>query len=412
MKNILSRRDFTNLTLGTAITGMLFDTTVSFGSQTKAAGQGTCGKNTSYLPLVTPAEVGMSALDTTSIDRLIEELITNRNTPGAVVVIGRGNRVCFQKVYGNRQQYPTIEPMTLDTIFDMASVTKVAATGLSVNILLDRGLIELDSPAKKYLAEFARNGKDDITVKSLLLHVSGIQDKYNMHGSESQIWQNICNTGIVAKPFQRYEYSCLGYVVLGKIIERVSGMSLPDFAKKNIYEPLGMNDTCFTPDEKLRVRTAPTEKRDGRWLRGEVNDHRSNYAGGRLGNAGLFSTGPDLAILASVILNHGRYIKVDGTKAKLFSEKTFQNMIACYPVPNGVRGLSWDKKTGKPNLPPEMSELGIGHGGWTGTSLMIDVPRNLFVIVLTTRRHLDTSKPNIYPTAGKIAQRAIASIND
>lgn len=412
MSNTLSRRDFTSKMFTRTMTGMLFGTAVSWGVPTSAAtGQKACDTKSTLLPVVSPADVGMATLDTASIDRLIAELVSSRNTPGAVVVIGRGNRVCFQKAYGNRQQFPSVEPMTLDTVFDLASVTKVAATGLCVNMLLDRRLIELDAPVKRYLPEFAKNGKDVITVKSLLLHVSGIHDKYDMRGSQSKIWQNICSTGMVAKPFEKYEYSCLGYVVLGKIVERVSGMSLPDFATKNIYEPLGMKDTCFTPNERLRIRTAPTEKRDGHWLRGEVNDFRSNYAGGRVGNAGLFSTGPDLAILSSVILNHGRYVKADGAKGTLFSETTFQNMIACYPVPGGVRGLSWDKRTGKPNLPPEMSDLGIGHGGWTGTSLMIDVPRNLFVIVLTTRRHLDTSKPNIYPTAGKIAQLAIASVS-
>lgn len=368
----------------------------------------------------TPAEAGIPRLDVAAVDQIIERLVADRNIPGAVVAIGRSDKPFFLKVYGNRQEYPAPEPMTADTIFDLASVTKVAATGLCVNILLDRGKIELDAPVVRYLPEFAGNGKETVTVKDLLLHVSGLEDHYYEDFAKGvktpdAIWESFCRTGLKSKPGERYEYSCLGYVVLGKIIERVSGESLPEFARKNIYEPLGMKDTCFTPETALRSRVAPTDRRGGKWKRGDVNDNRSFYLGGRVGNAGLFSTAPDLARLARVLLHHGVYQKPNGETARLFREETFQKMTACYPVPaladgSGARGLSWDKKTGKPNLPPNISPHGIGHGGYTGTSLYIDPERDLFVIVLTTRLHLDPKKPNIYPAAGEIAALVIAAL--
>ena len=380
------------------------------------------GTNGAEPEAAAPAESGMPRLDIAAVDRVVERLIADRNTPGAVVAIGRTDELCFLKAYGRRQEYPSPEPMTTDTIFDLASVTKTAATGLCVNILLDRGKIELDAPAARYLPEFTGKGKEKITVKDLLLHVSGMEDHYYEDFAKGiktpdAIWKNVCETGLKSKPGERYEYSCQGYVVLGKIVERVSGESLPDFARKNIYEPLGMKDTGFTPGETLRPRVAPTNQRDGKWKRGDVNDGRSYYMGGRVGNAGLFSTAPDLARLARVLLRHGVYQTPAGETARLFSEETFQKMTASYSVPalsdgSGARGLSWDKKTGKPNLPPDLSPHAIGHGGYTGTSLFIDPDRNLFVIVLTTRLHLDPAKPNIYPAAGEIAALALAALEN
>ncbi len=352
------------------------------------------------------------------IDILINRLIENRNIPGAVVVIGRKNQISLFKAYGNRQVFPDCEVMTPDTLFDLASITKVAATGLCLNILFDRKKIELDAPIVRYLPELNSYGKEKILVRDLLLHVSGIEDRYKVTGTEEEIWKNICNTRMKNQPGEKYEYSCLSYIILGKLIERVSGETLPNFARKNIYDPLGMKDTGFTPNFEQRKRTAPTEQREGRWLRGEVNDFRSYFMGGRVGNAGLFSTGGDLALLASVLLNHGVYTDdstdggtdngtdCQGKEQSLFCEDTFQKMTASYAVPNGYRGLSWDKKTGKPNLPPDFFPTTIGHGGYTGTSFLVDPERNMFVIILTSRLHLNPKNPNIYPTAGAIAKIA------
>ncbi|MDO5581296.1 MAG: serine hydrolase domain-containing protein, partial [Planctomycetia bacterium] len=255
-----------------------------------------------------------------------------------------------------------------------------------------------------YLPEFTGNGKEKITVRDLLLHVSGIRDEYKTTGTEEEIWKSICNTEVKNRPGKKYEYSCLSYVILGKLIERISGEPLCVFAKKNIYDLLCMKDTGFQPNEKLRARTAPTEKREGKWLKGNVNDWRNAAMGGGAGNAGLFSTGIDLAILAQVLLNHGIYTDSKGIQKRLFCEETFQKMVAPYKVPAGYRGLSWDKATGKPNLPPEFFPTAIGHGGHTGTSFLVDPERDLFVIVLTTRLHLNPKNPNIYPTAGEIAR--------
>lgn len=371
-----------------------------------------------------PEEVAVDGSQFWRIDKAINDLIVRHITPGAIVAVGRGDKICFLKSYGNRQEFPTPEPMTLDTVFDMASVTKVAATALSIHILIDRGLLNPDDPVCRYLPEYTGNGKEKITIRQCLTHTTGIDQNYTFYGSKEEIWKSMCAVKLITPPGEIYRYSCPGFIVLGKVVERISGLSLRDFTINNIYAPLGMTDTMFLPTPDLRRRCAATlvELPSGsqqrkpqlgdKSLKGLVSDFRSRGYGGVTGNAGLFSTVNDLSVLASVLLNKGKYKDKNGKEARLFSEETFMKMIAPVPVSQGIRGNGWDKRSDKDNRGFFMSPEAVGHGGWTGTSFWIDPQFNLFVIVLTTRTHYNVNNPNIYPTAGYIASLVIDSLRD
>ncbi len=360
------------------------------------------------LALVRPEEAGMDAAKLARIDAAVEEGLQAKNMPGCVVAVGRQGRLVILKAYGYRQVLPERVAMTADTVFDLASLTKPVATATSVMILVERGKIRLDDRVLKHLPEFGRNGKEEITILQLLTHQSGLVadnplDDYR-DGPE-KAWQRIAALKPVAKPGTKFIYSDVGYIVLGELVRRVSGNRLDEFSREHIYAPLGMTETGFLPPEGLRRRAAPTEKRDGNWICGEVHDPRAHRLGGVAGHAGLFSTAGDLAVYAQMMLGRG---KCGG--AGVLAPQTFDQMTKPHPVPGGLRGLGWDVRTGySSNRGSAFSPRAFGHGGFTGTVLWIDPGHELFVIFLSNRLHPD-GKGTVNPLAGRIGTIAVEAI--
>ena len=353
------------------------------------------------LSVVAPDEVGIDADNLALIDTLVAESIAAGDMPGCVVCIGRHGRIGFVKAYGQRQIEPVEELMTTDTVFDLASLTKPIATATSIMLLIDRGKLDLEDPVVDYFPEFGVNGKDAITVRQLLLHQSGLLPDNHLRDyldGPQLAWERICALELQNPVGAKFVYSDVNFIVLGRLVQHISGKPLDLFARSEIFHPLGMAATGFKPDESLRERTAPTEQRQGEWIKGEVHDPRAFALGGVAGHAGLFSTAEDLAVFAQMMLNRGEY---DGIR--IFSEGTADCMTRGYDVSGGVRGLGWDKRSGYSYNGGELrSESAFGHGGFTGTVLWIDPSHDLFFVFLSNRLHPD-GKGSVNRLAGRIA---------
>jgi CubicO group peptidase (beta-lactamase class C family) len=297
-----------------------------------------------------------------------------------------------------------VEPMTVDSVFDLASLTKPVATATGIMLLVERGELRLGSRIASVFPEFGEHGKDRLTVTQLLTHQGGlIADNAlrDYQDGPQMAWERICGLKPVAEAGERFLYSDVGFIVLGKLVERICGASLDAFTRAEVFEPLGMSDTGYQPAAELCRRAVATEQRDGRWLKGEVHDPRAFALEGIAGHAGLFSTAEDLAVYAQMMLQDGEYRGV-----RILSPRAVQVMTRGVPVPSGVRGLGWDKQTGySTNRGDLLTESAYGHGGFTGTSLWIDPDLDLFVIFLSTRLHPD-GKGTINPLAGRIANIA------
>src|SRR5690349_9458415 len=269
----------------------------------------------------------VSSARLSQMDGVIAEAIANKKLPGAVVLVGRKGRIVWRKAYGDRAIEPAREPMTPDTIFDLASLTKIVATTTSIMILVERGKLRLNDPVSLHIPELKGEGRDRITIEQLLTHVSGYAPDFDLRerwsGYDEAI-KRLIKEPLRNPPGTRFSYSDIGFITLGEVVKRVSGLPLDQFAQKNIFGPLRMTDTGFRPSPALRSRIAPTEKRRGQmsylgdsganvgaegelWLRGEVHDPTSYRMNGGAGHAGLFSTANDLAIYCQMILNGGTY---------------------------------------------------------------------------------------------------------
>lgn len=392
------------------------------------------------LPNAAPASVGMSATQLARIDEAVADAISKHEMPGAVVLVARRGRVVWRKAYGSRAVLPEREAMTTDTIFDMASLTKVVATATSVMMLVERGQVRLSDPVTLYLPELKGESRDRITIEELLLHRSGFAPDFDLSEKWSgydEAIKHLARETLRNPPDTRFVYSDLNYIALGEIVHRVSGMTLDEFARKNIYEPLGMKDTRFRPfddsasaratrnDAATIARIAPTETRraagsylggvgdknaDGeRWLRGEVHDPTSFRMGGVAGHAGLFSTADDLAIFCQMILNGGEYNGV-----RVLSPMSIALMTRPHAVgeDGSARGLGWDMATSFSSNRGDLFPPGsFGHTGFTGTSIWIDPASESFVIFLSNRVHPD-GKGDVGAVRGRVASIVAASITD
>jgi CubicO group peptidase (beta-lactamase class C family) len=333
----------------------------------------------------------------------VEAAIVAKKLPGCVVLVGSRDRLIHRAAYGQRRVEPANERMTVDTVFDLASLTKPIATATSVMILAERGKLRLDDPVARHLPQFAAQSKDGIRVEHLLLHTAGLiadNPLPDYENGREQAIERIMSLKPVAPPGERFIYSDVCFIVLGLLVERVSGQSLDDFARENIFVPLRMDDTSFRPEVRLRTRAAPADKRGDAWLVGEVHDPRSARLGGIAGHAGVFSTADDLTKYARAMLNKGGF-----GEHKLFSEETWRLMTHPHELPaGGRRAPGWDVKTGySTNRGKLLSDSAFGHGGFTGTSIWIDPVNDLFVIFLSNRLHPD-GKGSVNQLAGRIAE--------
>lgn len=335
-----------------------------------------------------------------AMDTAIESAIASNKCPGGVLWLERDgdNGVplgVYHKAYGNRALVPAREPMTENTIFDMASLTKVCATTPAIMLLVQRGKIELDAPVRNYIPEFTGDGKGEVTVRELMTHTSGlppdIEIKTDWHGEAAAI-QKACAEELQSPPGTVFKYSDINFELLGEIVQRVSQMPLEDFVEHEIYRPLKMNNTRFLPmNEKVPAkelaRIAPTEVIDNgaTVLRGVVHDPTARHMGGVAGHAGLFSTVHDVARYSRMLLNSG---ELDGVR--IFKPETVKLMTTVQSRPDvrERRGLGWDIDSPYAGPRGNVFPLGsYGHTGWTGGSLWIDPFSKTFVIFLSNRNH-------------------------
>ncbi len=362
------------------------------------------------LPHAKPEDVEMSSQRLRAIDEVVDEGLAAGRMPGCVVLVGRQGKTVFLKAYGHKQVEPEKLPMTTDTVFDMASLTKHVATATSIMLLIERGAICLDDPVAKHIPQFAQNGKQNITVLQLLTHQGGLipdnaLDDYT-HGREKAL-ERIWALKTTVEPGTRFVYSDVGFIVLGELIRRIAGQDVHQFSRANIFDPLGMCETGFLPVESLRQRAAPTEKRNGQWIHGDVHDPRAHLLGGVAGHAGLFSTAEDMAVYAQMMLGGGQH-----AGQRILKPETVKQMTTAQPVSSGLRGLGWDMRTGySSNRGEWMSPRAFGHGGFTGTVMWIDPQLDLFVIFLSNRVHPD-GKGLVNPLAGRIGTIAVEATCD
>lgn len=342
------------------------------------------------------------------IGQLAEEGLQRGEMSGAVVLVARQGRIAYLHAFGHRQLEPEKVAMTADTVFDLASLTKPIATATSVMKLVEVGKVKLDDPVAKHIPEFAQNGKQAVTVFQLLTHQGGLTPDNALQdyqdGAE-KAWQRIWALPLTAEPGSRFIYSDVGFIVLGELVKRVSGHSVHEFARQNIYDPLGMSETGYLPEEPLRKRAAVTEQREGRWMCGEVHDPRAYLLGGVAGHAGLFSTAEDLAVYGQMMIQGGQYAGV-----LVLQAATVAQMTTPHRAGDGLRGLGWDMRTGySSNRGDLFSPRAFGHGGFTGTAIWIDPGLDLIVIFLSNRLHPD-GKGTVNPLIGRIGTVAAAAI--
>ena len=325
-----------------------------------------------------------------AVDAVINQAVDTGLIPGGVVVIGHNGAVIYERAYGSRALIPRREPMTIDTIFDAASLTKVIATTPSIMKLFEAGKLRIDDPVTKYLPEF-QGGKSDITVRLLMTHFSGMPPDLELEprwsGYETGI-QRALTTKPIAPPGARFIYSDINFILLGEIVRRLSGESLAEFAKRQIFLPLGMTETGFLPNSKLRDRIAPTEidPDTGQPFRGVVHDPTSRYMGGIAGHAGVFTTADDLAKYAGMMLASG--MGTNGTR--IFEPMTVTKFTEAASPPDQpiLRALGWDIDSPFSSNRGELYPIGsFGHTGFTGTSMWMDPTTNSFVILLTNAVH-------------------------
>jgi CubicO group peptidase (beta-lactamase class C family) len=337
------------------------------------------------LPTKAPGAVGMSAARLATIDRVVERGIKAGGYPGAAVVVGRRGAAVLERGFGRVTWASDASSVVAErTIYDLASLTKVVGTTTAIMILFDEGRIHLDDRVARYIPEFSGGGKENVTIRLLLEHRSGLpagRDLWRIARTPDEARAAVIGTPLFAQPGQFIEYSDLGADVLAFVVEAASGQRFDQFLDARVFAPLGMTDTRFRPDPSLRGRIAPTEITPPRGypIRGEVHDENAYVLGGIAGHAGLFSTASDLSVFAQMLLNGGTYngrrIVADST-VEMFTRRSA-----------GTRALGWDTCAGQYGCGTHMSPNAYGHTGFTGTSLWIDPDRDMFVVLLTNRVH-------------------------
>ena len=326
-------------------------------------------------------------VDLHAIDEIANREIQLGNIPGAVILIGHQGSVVYRGAFGYRALEPQKIPMTEDTIFDLASLTKPVATATAVMQLVEQGKIGLDEPVERYWPEFGENGKKEIRVRDLLKHSSGFRAGFNGNSwsGYDEALKKVLAEKPVSPPGKSFLYSDINFIVLGELVARVSGLPLDLYCARHIFAKLGMKDTGFKPGITQRSRIAPTTYLNGKLLQGEVHDPTAYKMGGVSGHAGLFSTADDLAVFVQMLLNGG-----SANGAEILKPASIDEMTARQQTVNGTGwwGLGWEIaplfNSDREELVPARS---FGHSGFTGTSIWIDPDSKSYVIILTNRVH-------------------------
>jgi uncharacterized protein YbbC (DUF1343 family)/CubicO group peptidase (beta-lactamase class C family) len=327
-----------------------------------------------------PATEAKETANFSAVDLLVQEQVNDQAITGAVLLVGHGGRIVHQKAFGLRATSPRTEAMTLDTVFDLASLTKVVATTPSVMRLIQYGQIRLDEPVAHYIPDFGMNGKDAVTVRQLLTHYSGLRPDVDLNppwvGRDTG-FRLAHEEKLQAPQGSIFIYSDTNFIVLGELVQRLSGMALDQYAAVHIFQPLGMKHTRFLPPPEWKSKIAETFAPDRKQiLRGVVHDPRADRMGGVAGHAGLFGTASDLALYAQALISRKSILDGD----------IIDKMTTPQQPPNAteVRGLGWDIDSSFSSNRGSLLPVGsFGHTGYTGTSMWVDPYTNTYVILLT-----------------------------
>ncbi len=386
--------------------------------RTVAVAAAVCVATLLSLPGRASGQVAVAGPDFGAVDRLIWDAVAAKKLPGAVLQVGHGGQVVYERAYGDRALEPKVEAMTVDTIFDMASLTKCLVTATAVMQLEEQGKVGLDEPVARYLPEFGVNGKEAVTVRELLTHTSGLPpdvvltDRWS--GKEEGV-RRAMTSGLDAAPGTAFKYSDINFITLGVLVERVSGGRLEAYAAAHIFGPLGMRETRYLPPAEWKARIAPTAHNDDkpmdddRLLWGEVHDPTTRRMGGVAGHAGVFSTAHDTGVFAQALLDRlaGRPSAFPLKQATLQVMSTPEQPghspadlpgagqagpgpVGVYPSRKGreVRGLGWDIDSSYSRPRGEVFPVGsFGHTGFTGTSLWMDPGSDTYVVLLANAIH-------------------------
>ncbi|MCW8796123.1 MAG: beta-lactamase family protein [Chlorobium sp.] len=341
--------------------------------------------------LVTFLNTGAAAERFKPLEALMKHSLADGVFPSASIAVIYKDNVVFHKAFGRLTYSRSSSPVDTSTVYDLASLTKPLVTTAIIMQLSERDSLDIDAPVSRYIPEFARNGKENVTIKNLLLHNSGlIAHRFFITtcSTPEEVMQAIYNEKLLSSPGASTSYSDLGFITLGKVIEQVTGKNLEDNFHARFSQPLAMKSTLFNPSSALRAGIPPTEE-DTRWTirkpRPLVHDHNAALLGGIAGHAGLFSTTGDLAVFATMLMQEGEYNGV-----RYFKPSTLRKFTERYP---GSRALGWDLRSlnGRSSSGDYFSPDSYGHLGYTGTSIWIDPQKDLAVIALTNRVH-PTSK--------------------
>ena len=372
------------------------------------------------LPSAKPEAVGMSSPQLALLDGIVGAAVARKDFPGAVLLVSRRGKVVYRKAFGDSQLVPERLPMKADMIFDLASVTKPVATATAVMLLVERGEIRLWDTVKTYVPEFTpwygEKGRagEPVRLFHLLTHTSGLPPYTDAKAAGEKLGDP-CSTAdlvglIAALPKESpagttFTYSCLNYITLAHIVQKITGRTLADVTAESIFKPLGMTRTFYRPAESCWADCVPTEVIEGRPLRGVVHDPLARLQGGISGNAGLFSTADDLAVFAEMLLNGG-----EANGVRVLSPLTVRRMTEIYPqVGASGRGLGWDIDTDYSTVRGDLfGPSSYGHSGYTGTSIWIDPETGTAVVFLTNRVHPD-DKGEIIALRSKVANVVAAA---
>jgi len=336
---------------------------------------------------IAPEKKGTDSLyNFSNVDALMKNAVNDSVFPGGVLLVGYRGKVIYNKAFGNFTYDEKSKKTDINSLFDLASLTKVTATTPAAMLLCDDGRLNLNDKVTKYLPEFGNNGKDKITIRNLLLHNSGLpafKPFYKTCKNAKEEVEAIMNCELDFEPGAKYLYSDLGMIVLQKVIEKITRQPLDKFVKINLYDKLGMKNTFFNPPKNRKTDCMPTEI-DNYWrnrlIQGEVHDETASMLNGVAGNAGLFSTASDLAIYVNVLMSNGAF------ENKAFFNPETVTVWTTRQSAQSSRGIGWDTRTDdKSSSGTKFSKNSFGHTGFTGTSIWADKDKKLFVILLTNR---------------------------
>ena len=371
------------------------------------------------LPKAKPEDVGVSSKRLSKIDAVSQKAIDDKKVPGVAVLVARKGKIIYKKAFGYASLEPEKKLLTDDMVFDLASVTKPVATATAIMILVEEGKLRLTDEVRKYIPSFApyvnKDGeKEHARIYHLLTHTSGLPPYTNAdtvkmlfgHSADDSLMAHIAGLKKNNPPGAKFDYSCLGFITLAKIVKIVSGKPISEFTKEKIFDPLNLRNISYVPDAELVKKCVPTERTEGVILCGVVHDPLARIQKGISGNAGLFSNLDDLAVFMQMIMNGGEYNKV-----RILSPLTVKLMTTIYePVKKSGRGLGWDIASDYMGQRGDIFPMGsYGHTGFTGTSVIVDPFSETQIIILSSRVHPD-GKGEIMQLRKDIANIVASSI--